>query len=62
MSIMNRDRTPLPPDAGYSPVAQLDSPSSNSVRNREARDLGFSVELRRIELLTSSMPWKRSTN
>jgi len=23
---------------------------------------GFLVELRRIELLTSSMPWKRSTN
>ena len=23
---------------------------------------GFGVELRRIELLTSSMPWKRSTN
>jgi hypothetical protein len=28
----------------------------------DAFDLGFTVELRRIELLTSSMPWKRSTN
>ena len=31
-------------------------------KEAEVRDLGFSVELRRIELLTSSMPWKRSTN
>ena len=31
-------------------------------RTTQACDLGLCVELRRIELLTSSMPWKRSTN
>ena len=36
--------------------------SSPGTTKPQACDLGFCVELRGIEPLTSSMPWKRSTN
>ena len=33
-----------------------------STKNKCQKRLLFNVDLRRLELLTSSMPWRRSTN
>ena len=52
-----------PPPTGSLLTSLLTGPTTNAAtREAQASDLGFLVELRRIELLTSSMPWKRSAN
>ena len=56
MSIMNRDRTGTACYRKQSPQG-VTTGRLNSVIDRDACDLGLSVELRRIELLTSSMPY-----
>jgi hypothetical protein len=43
------------------PVAHLDR-STRKMNEPQAAELGFCVELKGIEPLTSSMPWKRSAN